>query len=408
MSVFDSRSFVTRVVIALIASAPAAAHAALPAPKALCEAASANPKGFRARVDFDAAIGTMAPLCPEVVLMLLDLPTQTIRGEIGNGPSDKAELPDYSGLIDSLKGALRDLKDATTAVTTAQAELDDAADKVDRLSEARSAILSDKAVSPKKLSDFTEDLTQALGDYNIAKQELSDAKEALERAKVDAETTHEVATKIAARTAKDEALKEALAGRTLEAAKLAAQDDAARAALDALKSEFDDADLALATAKAAVDEDTAAARQLVAEAESALEQAKQKAIDLVLASEKELAAKKRIEDAKAALDAALAKQEAAAKAAGEAGEGAAGVDDPAVQELVQQLNDAVEAAGGAAGDASEAKSDADGSIDDNTTARNDLVEQLVDDQVIQEPPSEESPDAPAESETQPASADAGA
>lgn len=407
MSFFDSKTFATRVVIALVASAPVAAHASLPAPRVLCEAAAANPKGFRARTDFDAAIAVMAPKCPEVVLRLLDLPTQTIRGEIGKGPSDKAQLPDYSGLIDSLKGALRDLKDATAAVGTAQASLDDAAATVKRLNAARSAILSDKAVSPKKLSGFTRDLTQALEDYNIAKQGLSDAKEALEKAKGDAETTHEVATKIAARTAKDEALKEALAGRTLEAAKLAAQDDAARAALDALKSEFDNADLALATAKAAVDEDTAAARQLVAEAESALEQAKQKAIDLVLASEEELAAKKRIEDAQAALEAARAKQEAASKAAGEAADGAAGVDDPAVQDLVTQLKDAVGDSDDADSAAEQADSDADNVIGANTTARGDLVGQLVDDQVIQSPPSDGTSEEAQPADPQPA-ADAGA
>ncbi|WP_185799007.1 hypothetical protein [Paragemmobacter straminiformis] len=245
----------------MLASVPSAVHAAAPSPQVLCEAALADPKGFRIRDDFDASVAAMADTCPEVVLMLLDLPTQSIVfSEVdGATPTDPATPPavDNSAVLGALATALENLKTATTAVTTAQATLDTATTRVRALRALQEALVAKADAPDRLLVDFTAGLGEALDEYNAAKQNLADKQAALTKAKADAETQFDIAgvtTKVGtAQTALDGKLGDktfeelmveygaavASAGatvtaKTAEAAQLATQIAALQTALDAM------------------------------------------------------------------------------------------------------------------------------------------------------------------------------
>lgn len=235
MKIFDKKSFATRAVLALLASTPAAAFAADVAPKALCEVALADPVAFRGRADFDASVAMMADVCPEVVLMLLDVPTQSIvllQGDGGAaGATTGPTAVDNSALLGALAAALENLKNATAAVTTAQATLDRATVRVRAVRALQVAVAAKADVQGTLLVDFTSDLRDALSEYNAAKQNLADKQEALEDARTAAAVEFDIAGVTASVGSAQSALDDALGDKTYE--QLVADYTAAKTAADA-------------------------------------------------------------------------------------------------------------------------------------------------------------------------------
>ncbi len=191
----NMNSFVARAVLAVLAASPAGAFAAtstesqtLVSPSVLCQTANADPEAFRGLVDFEANIAAMSATCPEVVLMLLDLPTQTIAtgGPGGNALSVGGDTgPDYGAMLGQLTAATTALNAATRAVGTAQTAVSDALSGAQQSGVAvrvALALTSDVMTSAEKtlaLKDFTQQQTDALGALRAARAELVAKKQAL-------------------------------------------------------------------------------------------------------------------------------------------------------------------------------------------------------------------------------------
>lgn len=194
----NMNSFVARAVLAVLAASPAGAFAAtstesqtLVSPSVLCQTANADPEAFRGLVDFEANIAAMSATCPEVVLMLLDLPTQTIAtgGPGGNALSVGGDTgPDYGAMLGQLTAATAALNAATGAVGSAQTAVSDALSGAQQSGVAvrvALALTSDVMTSAEKtlaLKDFTQQQTDALDALRAARAELVAKKEALNAA----------------------------------------------------------------------------------------------------------------------------------------------------------------------------------------------------------------------------------
>ena len=244
----SGKVLVTRVVVAMAAMVPGAVFASLPLAAELCASGDADPVAFTARADFEDAVGSMAPVCPEVVLMLLQKPAQTIP-ELGGGASDdEAPVDDGVGdtgeTVSALGAALAALTQATADVTTAQAVLEQATVRVRLTRHLRDSLIlasdTDVEVEPRILADFTDILRTALVEYQAAKDDLDSKSEALDTARGVAIEAFDIRSLEAAKVAADEGLIGLLDGaeyadlRTQYEAAVAAASGVSQAKLDEL------------------------------------------------------------------------------------------------------------------------------------------------------------------------------
>lgn len=210
----SGKVFVTRVVMAMAAMVPGAAFAALPAASELCASGSADPVAFRARTDFEDAVGSMAAVCPEIVLMLLQKPTQTVPELGGDASDDEVAVDDGAGdsgeTVSALGAALAALTQATADVTTAQAVLEQATVRVRMTRNLRESLLQDIdldiEIEQRILADFTEMLRSALVEYQAARDDLDSKSEALDTARGMAIEALDIHSLEVAKIAADESL----------------------------------------------------------------------------------------------------------------------------------------------------------------------------------------------------------